>query len=342
MKVASLGEDAVVAALTRGLPLGKNVRLGAGDDCAVIGGARDRVWQLLKTDCVVEGVHFEKKEKPARVGWKALCRAVSDIAAMGGVPRHALITIAVARDAEMAWLRGLYAGLRKAARRFGVSIVGGETSRSPGPVFISVALTGEVERARCVTRSGGRKGDILFVTGRLGGSLAAKHLDFVPRLAETRWLTENFRIRAMMDLSDGLGADLPRLAKASGCGFGICEENVPRNRGCTVAQALGDGEDFELLFALGPSDAERLEVKWRAQFPKLPLTRIGTLTPLRPVPKRKKKKGNARSGPDVPSVGVGQTSRLSEWDRRPACPDGARVPANPKQKPSTRGFDHFA
>ena len=278
MKVAALGEDAVVAALTRGLPLGRDVRCGAGDDCAILGGARDRIWWLLKTDCVVEGVHFSAEENPARVGWKALCRAVSDIAAMGGLPRHALITVAVARSVKLAWLRGLYAGLRKAARRFGVSIVGGETSRSPGPAFISVALTGEVERARCVTRCGGKAGDFLYVTGRLGGSLAAKHLDFIPRLAEARWLAGNFRIRAMMDLSDGLAADLPRLAKASGCGFGISEEKIPRNRGCTVAQALGDGEDFELLLAVRPRDAARLEAKWRAQFPRLPLTKIGTLT----------------------------------------------------------------
>ncbi len=278
MKIASLGEDAVVAALTRGLPPGTNVILGVGDDCAVIGGARDRVWHLLKTDCVVEGVHFEKKEEPARIGWKALCRAVSDIAAMGGVPRHALITVAVARDVEMAWLRGLYAGLRKAARRFGVGIVGGETSRSPGPAFISVALTGEVERARCVTRGGGRAGDFLYVTGRLGGSLAGKHLDFTPRLAEARWLTGNFRIRAMMDISDGLAADLPRLARASGCSFGISEEKIPRNRGCSVAQALGDGEDFELLFAVRPDAAARIEAEWRAKFPRLPLTRVGALT----------------------------------------------------------------
>ncbi|MEO6741579.1 MAG: thiamine-phosphate kinase, partial [Chthoniobacteraceae bacterium] len=232
MRIASLGEDAVVAALTRGLPLGADVRRGAGDDCAVIGGLRARVWQLFKTDCVVEGVHFEKKEKPVRVGWKALCRAVSDIAAMGGTPRHALITIAVARDVKMAWLRGIYAGLRKAAQRFGVSIVGGETSRSPGPAFISIALTGEVERARCVTRGGGRAGDFLYVTGRLGGSLAGKHLDFVPRLDEARWLAENFRIRAMMDVSDGIAADLPRLAKASGCSFEVAQEKVPCNRGC--------------------------------------------------------------------------------------------------------------
>ncbi len=278
MKIGTLGEDAVVAVLTRGLPCGKNVRLGAGDDCAVIGGVRDRVWQLLKTDCVVEGVHFLAKEKPPRIGWKALCRAVSDIAAMGGWPKHALITIAVSRDVKMAWLRGIYAGLRKAARRFGVSIVGGETSRSPGPAFISIALTGEVERARCVTRGGGRAGDFLFVTGRLGGSRAGKHLDFVPRLAEARWLTGNFQIPAMMDLSDGLAADLPRLAKASGCGFEIAGDKIPRTRGCMVAQALGDGEDFELLFAVSPSDVQSLEGKWRAKFPKLPLTQIGTLT----------------------------------------------------------------
>ncbi len=278
MKISSLGEDAVVAALTRGLPLGADVRHGAGDDCAVIGGARNRMWQLLKTDCVVESVHFEKKEKPARVGWKALCRAVSDVAAMGGMPKHALITIAVARNVEMAWLNGIYAGLCKAARRFGVSIVGGETSRSPGPAFISVALTGEVERARCVTRSGGRAGDFLYVTGRLGGSLEGRHLDFIPRLAEARWLTEKFRIRAMMDISDGLAADLPRLAQASGCGIEISEKKIPRNRGCTVAQALGDGEDFELLLAVRPADSQKLETQWRAKFPKLPLTQIGVLT----------------------------------------------------------------
>ncbi len=278
MKIAALGEDAVVAAITRGLPLGADVRHGAGDDCAVIGGPRDRVWQLLKTDCVIEGVHFLPEENPARVGWKALCRAVSDIAAMGGTPRHALITIAVAREVEMAWLRGIYAGLRKAARRFGVSIVGGETARSPGPAFISVALTGEVERARCVVRRGGRAGDTLFVTGRLGGSRAGRHLDFIPRLAEARWLTENFRIRAMMDISDGVAADLPRLAKASGCGFEISEEKIPRTRDCTLVQALGDGEDFELLFAVRSNDAERLAAKWHAHFPELPLTRIGSLT----------------------------------------------------------------
>ena len=207
--------------------------VGAGDDCAVIGRPRDARWQLLKTDAVVEGVHFLAAEDPQRVGWKALCRAISDIAAMGGVPAHALITLAAPPTTRVARVKALYAGLRKAARKYGVAIVGGETSRSPGPLFLNVALTGWVERQHCVLRSGGRPGDLLYVTGRLGGSLAGKHLDFQPRLEEARWLVSHFKPRAMMDLSDGLAADLPRLAAASHCGYVVDEERLPLNRGCT-------------------------------------------------------------------------------------------------------------
>ena len=141
-------------------------------------------------------------------------------------------------------------------------------------MFVSVALTGRVERRRCVLRSGGKPGDVLFVTGRLGGSFAGKHLDFLPRLREARWLTEHFRLHAMMDLSDGLGADLPRLAKASGCGFELGE--LPCSPGCSRETALGDGEDFELLFAVSPRQAVRLEKAW--PFRSLPLTRVGVLT----------------------------------------------------------------
>jgi thiamine-monophosphate kinase len=272
-----LGEDRLVAELTRRLSLGTDVRCGAGDDCAVIGRPRDARWQLLKTDAVIEGVHFLPAEDPHRIGWKALCRAISDIAAMGGLPAHALITIAAPPATPAARLHGIYAGLRKAARRFGVSIVGGETARSPGPIFINVALTGWVERARCAFRSGGLVGDSLYVTGRLGGTLAGRHLDFTPRLAEARWLVEHHKIHAMMDLSDGLAADLPRLAAASRCGYELFRDCLPLTTGCTPAQALGDGEDYELLFAIAARDAAKLESKWRKQFPKLGITRIGTL-----------------------------------------------------------------
>lgn len=278
MKLRGCGEDRLVAGLTRGLAAGPDVRVGVGDDCAVIGGPRDRRWQLLKVDAVVEGVHFLATDEPRRIGRKALCRALSDIAAMGGTPRHALVTVAASPEMRVEMLRAIYAGLRAVARRFGVSIVGGETSRSPGPLFINVALAGWVERTRCVLRSGGRAGDALYVTGRLGGSRAGKHFTFTPRLAEARWLAAHAPIHAMMDLSDGLAADLPRLAAASRCGFRLDEAAVPRTPGCTLRQALGDGEDFELLFAVPADAGGKLERAWRRGFPRLKLTRIGVLT----------------------------------------------------------------
>ena len=280
MKLARYSEDRLVAEITRGLPLGENVRVGAGDDCAVIGAPRAARWILLKADAVVEGVHFLREDDPRRVGWKALCRAISDIAAMGGLPENALITIVISRDEDVARVKALYAGLRRAARKFGVSIVGGETSRSPGPLFINVALTGTVERTRCILRSGAKPGDAIFVTGRLGGSRAGKHLDFTPRLSEARWLVENFHPTAMMDLSDGLAADLPRLARASRCGFILDEAKIPITRGCTARQALTDGEDFELLFTLSPRDAIRVKERWKQAFRSLPLTQIGRVSQL--------------------------------------------------------------
>ncbi len=289
MKLSDLGENRVVAQLTRALALGTDVRTGAGDDCAVIGRPREARWQLLKTDAVIEGVHFLASEDPRRIGWKALCRALSDIAAMGGTPQHALITLAAPPTMDFAFVRGIYAGLRKAARRFGVSIVGGETARSPGPLFLNVALTGTVARTRCILRSGGRAGDALYVTGRLGGSRAGKHLDFTPRLIEARWLTENFQLHAMMDLSDGLAADLPRLATASRCGFTLDESLLPKTTGRTTAQALTDGEDYELLFALSPRAASALETAWKQRFPRLTLTCIGTLSTQSKIQNRESK-----------------------------------------------------
>ena len=274
MRLSDLGEDALVVRLTRGLPRNASLLVGPGDDCAVVGRRSDAVWTLLKTDCVIEGVHFTGETDFARVGWKALARNVSDTAAMGGEPQHALVTVAMPPELDVAKADALYKGLRRCARKFGVAIAGGETARSPGPVFISVALTGWVERARCVTRSGGKPGDTLFVTGRLGGSRAGKHLDFTPRLREARWLTEHFSLHAMMDLSDGLGADLPRLARASGCGFELGE--LPCTPGCSREDALSDGEDFELLFAVHPRQASRIEKAW--PFRNLPLTRVGVLT----------------------------------------------------------------
>ena len=276
------GEDRLVAVLLAELPAASRhggVMVGAGeDDCAVVRGPGHGCWQLLKTDCVIEGVHFLPGTDPARVGWKAFCRPLSDIAASGGTPGHALVTLALSTVAGLEWARGVYAGIGRAAREFGVEVVGGDTASTPGPSFLSVAMTGRVPRRQCVTRAGGRPGDSLFVTGWLGGSFrSGRHLDFRPRLEEARWLVSEFRIRAMMDLSDGLAADLPRMARAGGTGFVIDPARLPLSTGCTAAEAIGDGEDYELLFAISPRKAAPLEKAWHKRFPELPLTYIGTL-----------------------------------------------------------------
>lgn len=279
MNLSALGEDKLLARLLPMLPRHGAVIAGAGDDCAVVAApGRDKL-QLLKTDCIVEGIHFTTKSSPVSVGWKAMARPLSDFAAMSGVPQFALVTLIVPADRRVDWIRKIYRGLEKAARAFEVAIVGGETSSIRGPAVISVSVTGLVEKGRWVGRGGGKANDELFVTGRLGGSLHGRHLKFTPRIEESRWLTKNFRVHAMMDLSDGLGADLPRLARASGVGFEVDEATLPLNRGCTAEQAISDGEDYELLFAISPKDSRSLATRWRKKFPNLPLTRIGRLNP---------------------------------------------------------------
>ena len=279
IKLHELGEDRLLGRLLPGLPLAKAVVNGPGDDCAVVKTPDRRNFLVLKTDCVVAGVHFLPSSNALDVGWKAMMRPLSDFAATSAVPQFALITFIAPKQTKIEWVERLYRGLSRAAKRFEVSIVGGETSSTSGPVSISVSVVGLVERDRCVSRRGGKVGDDLFVTGRLGGAVKQKHLEFVPRIVESRWLTKNFSIHAMMDLSDGLGADLPRLARASRVGFTIEMEKLPVARGATIDDAISEGEDYELLFAVSRRDRNRLEGEWRQEFPKLPLTRIGRLDP---------------------------------------------------------------
>ena len=283
MKLREVGEDRLLAQLLPTLSRNSSVVLGAGDDCAVVRCPPPDNFQLLKTDCIVEGIHFAATSPPALVGWKAMARPLSDFAAMSGVPRFALVTLIIPAERALDWTKKLYHGLEKAARAFRVAIVGGETSNIKGPAVISVSLTGFVERSRWVSRDGGKANDELLVTGRLGGSLRGRHLKFTPRIEEARWLTEHFPIHAMMDLSDGLDADLPRLARASGVGFEVDEDAVPRQRGCSVRHAIGDGEDYELLFAVSPTVRAELQRRWRKRWA-LELTRIGRLTKVKSSP----------------------------------------------------------
>ena len=288
MKLRDLGEDRLLEQLLGKLTPGRSVILGAGDDAAVVeSGKRGGLLHVLKTDCLVEGIHFAANSLPGHIGWKAMARPVSDFAAMSALPQFALVTLIVPAHKEVAWVKRLYRGIDKAARAFEIAVVGGETSNIKGPAVISVSVTGVVEKNRWVGRAGGKPGDELFVTGRLGGSQRGRHLKFVPRLSESRWLTENFRVNAMMDLSDGLGADLPRLAGASQVGFEIDRNALPRNTGCSIAQAISDGEDYELLFAIAPQHSSLLTSRWKKKFRKLPLTRIGRLNGKSKIENRK-------------------------------------------------------
>jgi thiamine-monophosphate kinase len=279
MKLGALGEDRLLNRILLHLPRvrGGKVFAGLADDCALVETPPGNKYLVLKTDCVVEGVHFAHGTKASDVGWKAMMRPLSDFAAASAVPQFALITLIVPQQTRVAWVQRLYRGLGQAADRFKVRIVGGETSNTQGPIAISVTVIGFVEKARAASRRGGTSGDDLFVTGRLGGALKRKHLKFIARITESRWLTQNFSIHAMMDLSDGLGADLPRLARASKVGFDIQMESLPLARGATIDNAISEGEDYELLFAISPRNRSSLEREWRRKFPKLPLTRIGSL-----------------------------------------------------------------
>ena len=284
-----MNEFELIAQLTRALPTNETVVSGAGDDCAVLDlGVPDQLI-LFKTDAVVEGFHFTRATPPEKIGRKALARCLSDIAAMAGTPTAALVTLALPPDFAPEFVAKIYDGMNALAREHGVAIVGGETTTNPERILISISLVGTVPRGKQVLRSGAKTGDAIFVTGELGGSLAQKHLDFAPRLAEARWLAEHFAIHAMMDLSDGLGGDLRHILQAGGVGAELLKTAVPvsraarlRARGGSTAKpafaaALTDGEDFELLFTVASRDAVKLLDAWRQKFPKLKLTCIGKI-----------------------------------------------------------------
>src|SRR6185295_8562586 len=165
MRLREVGEDGLVAQLLSTLFDNGSVVLGAGDDCAVVKCPSQDNLQLLKTDCIVEGIHFTATSPPALVGWKAMSRPLSDFAAMSGVPQFGLVTLIVPAERTLDWTKKLYRGLEKAARTFRVAIVGGETSNISGPAVISVSLTGFVEKSRWITRAGGKAKDELLVTG---------------------------------------------------------------------------------------------------------------------------------------------------------------------------------
>jgi thiamine-monophosphate kinase len=284
-----MNEFELIGRLAKSLPTNETVVVGAGDDCAVIDlGLPDRLI-LFKADAVVENIHFTAETPPEKIGYKALARCLSDVAAMAGAPNAALITLGLPKKFDAARVEKIYAGLNALARAHNVAIAGGETTTNPEGIFISIALLGTVARDKCVLRSGAKVGDAIFVTGELGGSIEGRHLDFEPRLTEARWLAENFRPHAMIDLSDGLAGDLRHILKASHVGAELLGRAIPISRTAKLASkaegsakppllaALTDGEDFELLFTVASRESVPLLDAWKAQFPTLKLSCIGKI-----------------------------------------------------------------
>jgi thiamine-monophosphate kinase len=285
-----MNEFELIALLTGSIAGNKSVVVGPGDDCAVLDlGIPDRL-VLFKTDAVVEGVHFDANAAPEQVGHKALARCLSDVAAMAGTPTAALVTLGLPRAFDPGFIEKIYSGMNTLARRYDVAIVGGETTINPDRILISIAMVGTARRGKTVLRSGAEAGDALFVTGELGGSIAGRHLQFEPRLAEAQWLASHFPVHAMIDLSDGLAGDLRHVLKSSRVGAELLATAIPISREARKAAkavssakppllaALTDGEDFELLFAVAARDAIAVLDAWKTQFPKLPLACIGKIT----------------------------------------------------------------
>lgn len=261
MKLKGIDEFTLIKKLTRNLKEDIFVLKGVGDDAAVIKYKKGENL-LLTTDILIEGVHFKIKDAtPYVIGHKALACSLSDIAAMGGCPKYALVSLGLPANLTYEFVKSLYRGIAKLADDYNVKIVGGDISRSE-KVIINIALLGLVKSKNLILRSKARIDDRIFVTGFLGGSQRGKHLNFKPRLKEAHILTTEYKINSMIDLSDGLASGIKRIIEASLAGAFIYEEKIPLSKGIKdTSSALYDGEDFELLFTLSAKEACRLKQK---------------------------------------------------------------------------------
>ncbi|NQT46773.1 MAG: thiamine-monophosphate kinase [Candidatus Omnitrophica bacterium] len=289
------GEEKLIADISKIVgQQGRDVISGIGDDCAVIRYRPGR-YLLLAQDMLIDGVHFELSEvTPQEIGHKALAVNLSDIAAMAGTPKYALVSLGLPKRVSRSFVINLYKGMRRLGCRFGVEIVGGDTNRSKALV-VDVTIVGEVRQDNLVLRRGAKPGDAIYVTGTLGGSGGGKHLNFIPRINEAQTLKRFVDLHSMIDISDGVAKDLVHLIRGENLGAIIEEDKIPISKGCnSIEKALTEGEDFELLFTVSKSDSGRLEKKSRRLL-SIPVTRIGEIVK-RPASIRiRRKNGNIRS-----------------------------------------------
>lgn len=286
------------------------MKIGIGDDCAVYSTKAGK-YQLISTDALIENVHFKLSTIPPKLlGRKALSVNISDIAAMGGTPHLALITLGIPKTLPVNFLDGLYKGINEVCQEHNIEIAGGDTTASPRHLFINITILGEAKKEHLVTRSGARPGDKIFVTGTPGESalglkllssprkqwkggpklrkkMIQAHLDPVPRLAQSQKLVNSkARITSMIDISDGLAQDLLHICKAGNVGAVIREECLPRSPGLERLTSLNNlkildyimagGEDYELLFTLKSEDVRKLNSQFKNA--NTPVTQIGEVT----------------------------------------------------------------
>ncbi len=286
LKINQVGEFGLIDTIKRRISSkDKTVVVDIGDDAAVIKPSKNKLL-IFTTDTMVESVHFDLRYSTfEQVGWKAMVANLSDIAAMGGLPTFALVTIGLPKSISVESVISIYDGITAIGRRYRCKVIGGDTVFSPKRVFISIALLGEVEKKFLVKRSGAKHGDLIFVTGDLGEAQAGleflkrnprkkspvirKHLNPLPRIDEARTLVSDLKISSMIDISDGLSSELFHLAEESNLGAVIYQEKIPISSNCKKAGrflgkppllwALSSGEEYELLFTVGRKELSRLE-----------------------------------------------------------------------------------
>lgn len=257
MLVKEIGEFGLIERIKKSIKTDSSVVKGSGDDCAVLKLDKDN-YQLFTCDMLVEGIDFTPAANLYLVGRKALAVSISDIAACGGLPRYCLVSLGLPKNVSLKSVDKITQGIIDLAKVYHINIVGGDISRAKH-LTLDVSMLGVVEKKYLALRSGAKSEDIIFVSGKLGGSILGKHLKFTPRLKEARFLVENFKINSMIDISDGFAQDLGHILKESSRGAIIYETLIPiSNEARGLGDALYTGEDFELLFTLSRNEAKKL------------------------------------------------------------------------------------
>lgn len=276
-KIKDIGEFALIKKFSNLITVDTSVVCGINDDAAVLRYTKDK-YLLFTTDMLIEGVHFTRNMAPEAIGHKALAVNISDIAAMGGLPTYAVVSLGLPKDLEVAFIKRIYQGMLKLAKEFRINIVGGDTNKSKN-IVINVSLLGEVEKKFLVLRNGAKNGDLIFVTGFLGKSfISGKHLKFTPQIDAARFLVKKYKPSSMIDISDGLILDLSHILELSGKGAIIYEKLIPCTKNATLREALYEGEDFELLFTLSRNKTKFLLKSLKKNEIKIPISLVGEIT----------------------------------------------------------------